>query len=273
MNANLPPLKIKEWLAQATKTLSAAGIPSARLDALLFLSDTLRQSKSWLLAHDDEPLHPAQLAALQSALEARRDRQPVAYIRGHQEFYGREFRVTPTTLIPRPESEEGIELLKSLQPLAGQTIIDVGTGTGCLAITAALELPSVRVIACDISPEALKVAAHNAQALKASVTFFKSDLLAAISQPVEVIIANLPYVDPSWERSAETEFEPSLALFAEHEGLALIYKLITQTTTKLKDSGALLLEADPQQHAAIAQAAVHAGFTVHAGRFWLECRR
>lgn len=240
------PTTIKQWLDEATQKLQAADIPSARLDAELLLADALGKDRAWLIAHGDES---APITAAPS-LERRVNREPIAYIRGHKEFYGRNFIVTPDTLIPRPETETIIELL---QPLVASSkrLIDIGTGTGAIAISAKLEYPALTVEATDVSPAALEVATQNASALGAEVTFSISDLLESVTDQYDIICANLPYVDRTWQVSVETHFEPDLALYADHDGLKLIEKLIEQSESHLLSSGFLLLEADPRQHDAI----------------------
>lgn len=240
---------IRIWLRDAADELANAMIPSALLDAEIILAHTLRKSRTWVHAHSDEALTARQLDIANARLQLRLDRVPIAYIIGHREFYGRIFKVTPSTLIPRPESEELVTLLKHYHPSG--TLIDVGTGTGCLGITAKLELPELRVILSDISRFALKVAEENAANLMADVTTIKSDLLQSVAVPLDVIVANLPYVDRSWDVSPETRHEPREALYAEKDGLALIYKLIRQAIRQLKPSGYIFLEADTRQHEAI----------------------
>lgn len=249
---------IRIWLRDAAEQLADALIPSALLDAEIILAHTLRKSRTWLHAHDDEPLSMRQLDIANARLALRLDRIPIAYIIGHKEFYGRLFKVTPSTLIPRPESEEIITLLKEYAPTG--TLIDVGTGTGCLGITAKLELPKLRVVISDTSRFALKVAEENARILDAEVIIEKSDLLADIAYPLDVIIANLPYVDPSWDTSPETRHEPEEALFARMHGLELILKLITQSQDRLRSNGLLFLEADVRQHQDIIDYADKRGF-------------
>lgn len=240
------------WLITATAQLAEAGVVTARLDSLVLLADALDKDKSWVLAHGDGDLPANILPDLQTKIAARAARQPLAYIRGVQEFYGRDFTVNPHVLIPRPETEMLIELLKEYRPAR---ILDVGTGSGAIAITAALELPGSHVEACDISQTALTITAKNAQILGAAVTFFESDLLANVTNNYDAIVANLPYVDSSWQRSPETNAEPKLALFAADGGLEIIKRLLAQTPDYLCSNGYLLLEADPRQHAAIIAAA------------------
>lgn len=245
-------MTIGEFLQQQTKSLSVVGITTPRLDVLVLLGDALKKDKSWILAHLDTQLNFLQLWKLRRQCAQHSKRVPLAYIRKKQEFYGRNFYVTPDVLIPRPESEAIIEIVKKYSPA---TLLDVGTGSGCLAITAALELPDCKVAACDISRRALNIAEGNNCSLGTDVTFVKSDLLNNIIGRFGMITANLPYVDESWERSPETNAEPALALFADDDGLALIKKLLIQAPRHLTPKGILVLEADPRQHAAIIAAA------------------
>jgi release factor glutamine methyltransferase len=271
MNANLPlkALAIKDWLRHAASQLTDVGINSAKLDAEIILAHTLRQSRTFIHAHDDEILSPRQQEIADARLQLRLDRTPIAYIVGHKEFYGRLFRVNPSTLIPRPESETIITLLKELtsqtaMPLDKTPVrlVDVGTGTGCLGITAKLEIPELEVSLVDISRHALNMAEINAKQLHADVAIIRSDLLLSYPMTADYIIANLPYVDTEWERSPETNYEPALALFADDAGLALIKKLIAETPLHLKTGGYLFLEADPRQHAAIITAAKAHGLSL-----------
>jgi len=248
------PLAINDWLTDATHQLVMAGIPSARLDSELILGHTLRKSRSHLHAHPEEIMSDRDTEIANARLALRLDRVPVAYIIGHKEFYGHQFYVTTATLIPRPESETLIELLKKVVPRNASLlpeklrVVDVGTGSGSLGITAKLLFPELDVALVDISRHALKVAEKNAKTLGADVTVIQSNLLSAYPFAATIIIANLPYVDPEWERSPETNHEPSEALFAGNNGKALIYELLIQTRDKLADGGSIILEADPEQH-------------------------
>lgn len=250
MTAANIPTSIQAWLRDSAEMLADAGITSALLDAELILAHTMRKNRTWLHAHNDEQLTERQLEIAHARLQLRLDRTPLAYIIGHKDFYGRLFKVTPSVLIPRPESEAIITCLRQYEPHAGR-LVDVGTGSGCLGITAKLEIPALDVTLTDNSRHALAVARENATRLHAHVDIIQSDLLSDTFGTFDGIIANLPYVDASWERSPETNCEPAEALFANNNGLALINKLIVQTGTALNNSGWLYLEADPRQHAAI----------------------
>lgn len=270
MNANLPPKTpvINDWLHQATIQLAGAGIGSAKLDAELILAHTLRKSRTYLHAHGEHMLEPRQYEIANARLDLRLDRTPVAYIIGHKEFYSRLFRVTPATLIPRPESETIITLLKDIVPknlhlpeTSAQKLVDIGTGSGCLGITAKLEFPELDVTLLDVSRHALTVAKRNSEELKATTTIVQSDLLSQYPFEADFIVANLPYVDRDWERSPETNYEPELALFASHQGLHLILTLIRQIPSRLVSNGYVLLEADPRQHRAIIEACASHGLS------------
>lgn len=185
-------------------------------------------------------------------------------------FYGREFLVTPDVLIPRPETEM---LIDAVLNLAGKAylpgmiparpklpkkcrILEVGTGSGCIAVSLALELPEAEITACDISEKALNVAQENAKGLGAEVEFLKSDLMTGVQGGFEVVVANLPYVDENWEwlDKKALSAEPEIALYAEDGGLALIKELILQASARKVPF--LVLEADPCQHKRIID---HAG--------------
>ncbi len=263
-------LTIHDWLTEAAQRLILAQIPSARLDAELILSHTLRKPRTWLHSHGDDPLDARQTEIANARLDLRLDRVPVAYIIGHKEFYGRPFKVTTATLIPRPESEALIELLKEVMPKNEALIqerplrlVDVGTGSGNLGITAKLLCPELDVTLIDASRHALTIAETNAESLHADVEALQSDLLSDYPFVADYIIANLPYVDPEWERSPETDHEPDSALFAANHGLALIFELIAQTKEKLAIGGKLILEADPEQHPAIKKEAARYGLVLH----------
>jgi len=269
MNENSLPqaLAINDWLADATRQLVFAEIPSARLDSELILAHTLRKTRSYLHAHPEEGLSDRSIEIANARLALRIERVPVAYIIGHKEFYGHQFSVTTATLIPRPESESLIELLKKVIPrnisLLNENplrLIDVGTGSGALGITAKLLYPELNVTIADVSRHALKIAEKNADNLEAEVSILQSNLLADYPFTANIIIANLPYVNPEWERSPETDHEPADALFAANGGKALIFELLVQTKDKLINGGSLILEADPEQHDDIISEAKKYGF-------------
>lgn len=254
-------MTIAAFLRETTTQLEAVGILTARLDIQVLLGHALKQNKAWLLAHGDEKIEAEKLAILREQVRRRLTREPLAYIVGRQEFYGRNFTVTPDVLVPRPETETIIEELKTLPLPDNASFLDIGTGSGAIAITAELEMPHLRTEACDVSEAALAIASQNAERLGAHVRFFASDLLEHADHTYDVIVANLPYVAHDWERSPETDFEPEIALFADDIGLELIKKLITQAPPYLNKKGFLMLEADPRQFTRIKKVAD--GFLSH----------
>ena len=253
---------ISEWLKIATKSLKTANIPSARLDAELILANTLRKNRTYLHAHPDEEIDPRRFDIANARLDLRLDRVPIAYILGYKEFYGRRFTVSPSVLIPRPESEDLISLFLELtaSEIAEKVLIDVGAGSGCLGITAKLERSNLSVILSDISKPALNIAEKNANALNVDVHIQQQSLLNGQLKPVDYIFANLPYVDKNWDVSPELQYEPDIALFAEDKGLKLILQLISQAPRCLTPEGLLFIEADPQQHNRIINEAMKNGF-------------
>ncbi|MBQ2638365.1 peptide chain release factor N(5)-glutamine methyltransferase [Candidatus Saccharibacteria bacterium] len=188
-------------------------------------------------------------------------KKPKAYREGVCDFYGREFLVSSEVLIPRPETEAAVDLVLRLAGKAylpgvkvppavlpsKPRILDVGTGSGCIAVTVKKELPEAEVWACDVSRGALEVARENARRLGAEVRFLESDLLSDVSGRFDVAVANLPYVDESW-RWLDKEalgYEPRLALYAKNEGLEVIFELLKQVKGR---TSYLIIEADPCQH-------------------------
>ncbi len=260
VNSQSQTLVIKDWLKSAVRQLSDIGIASACLDAEIILSNTLNKNRTYLHAHGNEVLDGRIIKITNKQLSQRLGRMPIAYIIGHKEFYGREFIVNSDTLIPRPESEDIITLLSRILPtktfgLPPTKLIDVGTGCGCLGITAKLEFPRLDVTLTDISEKSLKIARTNANRLSTDVSFLQGDLLLNFSARADIIIANLPYVDSAWKRSPETEYEPSLALFADKHGLSIIDRFIPIIHNSLNRDGHLIIEADPTQHEAIVKSA------------------
>lgn len=245
---------ISLWLREATKQLKDVGIESARLDAELILAHTLRKSRTYLHAHLDEAIDERRYDVANARLDLRLDRTPLAYIIGHKEFYGRRFAITPSVLVPRPESETMIEWLLEItaNEIASKKLIDVGTGSGVLGITAKLERPTLDITLLDIDIKALAIARKNATTMQADVYTKQGNLLDSQGFYVDYVLANLPYVDPAWtDTSPELRHEPAKALYASKEGLHLIYRLIPQLARWLTPGGIALIEADPTQHTAI----------------------
>ncbi len=251
---NSPCLSIAGFLAISTKTLSEAGIASARLDSELILAHILRRSREWLLAHDATALTQPQQQQARQLLLQRTQRQPIAYLTGRRDFYGHSFLVNEQVLVPRPESEVILAMLDELmQANHPRMVLDVGTGSGCLAISIKLAHPDLAVSACDISKSALLVARRNAARLLPSgqqIKFYQSDLLSdlPVGSQFDLIVANLPYLSPGQDGlSPELAYEPAIALYADDDGLSLIKQLITTAPAHLTPRGYLLLEMNTDQ--------------------------
>lgn len=251
---NSPHLSIADFLAISTKTLSKAGIASARLDSELILAHVLRRSREWLLAHDTDTLTQSQQRQARQLLLQRTQHRPIAYLTGKRDFYGHSFLVNEQVLVPRPESEVILAILDGLvQDNHLRAVLDVGTGSGCLAISIKLAHPDLAVSACDISESALLVARRNATRLLPSsqqVKFYQSDLLSdlPVGSRFDLIVANLPYLSPGQDDlSPELAYEPAIALYADDDGLSLIKQLITTAPARLTPGGYLLLEMNTDQ--------------------------
>jgi release factor glutamine methyltransferase len=238
---------ISSWITESSKILLSHGIKSARLDTEIILSSTLHRDRTYLVAHGELYLSKYLLKRLNKKIERRLNREPIAYIVGQKNFFGRNFIVSRSTLIPRPESEDIFEAINNIKLGYIKNVIDVGSGSGCLGITAKLEHPFFDITLIDISKRALKIAKINALRLDAKIHILHSNLLKSYFKTADLIIANLPYVDITWERSPETNYEPKQAIIARNGGLQLIKKLIIQASGKLTHNGYLILEADPCQ--------------------------
>lgn len=248
-------MTIKEWLQGATNQLADSDIKSARLDAELLLCYALNKDKTYLHGHGDENIDDKDIAKLDILLNRRLQHTPMAYILGYKEFYGRKFIVNENVLIPRPETEDLIDEVKRIAGFEKSLdVVDVGTGSGCIGITLSLEIPSATITLVDISQKALDLASKNSALHKTRVKLIQSNLLDKIRDKYDIIVANLPYVDKSWEVSKELAHEPIIALYAEKGGLDLINKLLKSVGKYLVTNGYLVLEADPEQHKPIIDA-------------------
>jgi release factor glutamine methyltransferase len=253
-------MTIAEWLVPAMIKLRGAGVDSPRRDCLVLLEDTIQKDRAWVVAHPEYELGEKFIPKLNELIKRRVSHEPLAYIRGKAWFYGRFFEVNPDVLIPRPESENFIELIKNLDP---EKIIDIGTGSGALAITAKLESPNTEVIATDIGSEALVIAQKNAATHSVEVQFVSGSLLEPLNNRQlsdSVIIANLPYVPESLVTSPEITQEPAEALFSGLDGLDH-YKLFWQQAAVLSNKPSyILIESLESQHKAVGDLAQQAGY-------------
>jgi len=237
---------IREALRSAAERLELHHVSNARLSAELLLAHCLSVEREYLYTHDERVLSDEESQALEDVLYDRINGVPLQYIVGRQEFYGRYFHVTPAVLIPRPETEHIVEAALELkEDTARPRILDVGTGSGCIAVTLALEIAGARVFASDISEAALRVASANASALGASVAFLCMDVLDAVEGPFEFIVSNPPYVrrgDMSRLQRDVREYEPHVALFSPEDELQVYRRLIAGAENLLEAGGHLLME-------------------------------
>jgi release factor glutamine methyltransferase len=249
-------MTIADWLTQATTHLKAADIETARLDTIILLEDCLAKDRAWILAHPDSQLSSTQTDLLKKLLKRRATHEPLAYVRGSCEFYAREFVLTPAVLQPRPESETIIDLLKnlvsnhSLKAHSGDVvrIADVGSGSGVLGITAALEVPNCLVELLEIDPEAARVAKMNVDKFTLNINVTLSDLLAGSSTLFDVLLCNLPYVPDGYQINRAALHEPKLAIFGGSDGLSVYRKLFDQIEKRTFKPLFILTEAFSFQH-------------------------
>jgi release factor glutamine methyltransferase len=266
-------VQLKQALTQGIAHLTANNVPSPRMNAELLLMFTLGSDRAYLYAHPERDLKSEEMTRYENALAERSRGMPAQYITGHQEFWGMDFIVTPAVLIPRPETEHVIETVLELQssasgarrpaagprtpavrafgnqgPGAGSRILDVGTGSGCIALALAKELHDAEIHATDISSAALEIARANAarHELDGRVHFREADLLAGFAEnSFDFIVSNPPYVGESEAEDVQLEvrkFEPRNAVFAGPTGLEVIARLVPQAHSALRPGGWLAME-------------------------------
>lgn len=253
-------MTINDWLKDTTQKLTSNGTESARLDSILLLEHVLVTPRATLLAHPETDLPATTLVKLDIALQQRLSGLPIAYILNKKEFYGRDFIVSSDVLIPRPETESIVEIAKDLL-LTSPKILDIGTGSGCIAITLALEIPKSKVTGSDVSDEALAVAKQNAKALGAQVTFLHANLLQGLgNKHFDLICANLPYVPDGIVTSVEITQEPSTALFSGADGLNHYKTFFVQIAESANKPTYIITESLEYQHQALKKLASLAGY-------------
>ncbi|HEX5395378.1 MAG TPA: HemK/PrmC family methyltransferase [Candidatus Saccharimonadales bacterium] len=267
-------MKLDEYFKSATKRLSGSGIGSSRLDVLILLEDALHKDRSWILAHPEAKLTASQLNKLEKQLDRRQKHEPIAYIRGFTEFYGRRFKVNRRVLEPRPESEAMIDLLKEITTTyhlpSTIAVADIGTGSGALGITAALELHNHNVDLYDIDASALAVAKHNCELHELRLKAAKRDLLRYSHKPYDVILANLPYVPNGWKINEAAAMEPRIAIFGGNDGLDVYRRLFEQLSHFSWKPIFVLTEALPPQHEKLAIIAAEKGLRLKSSRGFIQ---
>lgn len=259
------------FLAVAEGNLKAAGIEQPALEAAWLLEYVLGLSPLMQRLKLEREVTAAEWARVQALVGRRANREPLQYLLGTQEFCGREFRVTPAVLIPRPESALLVdETVRRCKANPSATVVDVGTGSGCLAVSVAAVLSTARVLAIDVSPEALAVARINMvqHDVTGRIECFCGDLLAPLSEAllanhVDVILANPPYIAEIDWMTLQPEvrcFEPRLALAGGRDGMDLYGRLLRQAPPYLKPGGALLMEVGAGQAASVCRQAEETGW-------------
>jgi release factor glutamine methyltransferase len=250
----------EDLVDDAAQILRGAGIEQAGLEARWLLARVLNISESSLLAHPNAAVDPADASRYRQAVRRRARREPFAYVVGERELYGRTFLVDRRVLVPRPETEtlveEALAVLKfrACMPDRPALVVDVGTGSGAIACVLAQELPRATVVACDISADALAVAALNRDrlSLRDRLHLVRGNLLDWLRQPADLVVANLPYIPSARVPTLMPEvadWEPRQALDGGPDGLDLVRALLTDARRVVRPGGTILLELDPEQMA------------------------
>jgi release factor glutamine methyltransferase len=269
MGAVRPADSLGDAIADATAKLSAAGVDAPKLVAQVLMAHTLGVPRaSVVTSSPTRLLQPYQFSAFRTFVARCVSGEPMAYVIGTTEFYGLEFVIDRRALIPRPETEHLVEMALARikanlpSPATQQTsskapVVDIGTGSGCIVVSLAVKLPEARLIATDISSDALVLATENARRHKVSsrIQFLRGDLLSPVPVRVEGIVANLPYVTTAeWERLPRNihDHEPRAALDGGPDGLTYIRRLLAQAAQRVKPDGWLLLEIGATQGPAVA---------------------
>lgn len=254
-------------MSTIAQALMAARGKLAAAEARLLLGHVVQRPAAWLLAHDDAELEEAQLLLFSSLCARRRGGEPIAYLIGKREFYGREFQVAPGVLIPRPETELLVDLALAKVGAGGTAtrprVLDLGTGSGCIAISIALECPQCEVVAVDASAAALAIAQANAARLGADVRFLIGDWFSSLfGERFDLIVSNPPYIATADPHLAHGDLmhEPPTALASGADGLDAIRTIVTESPGFLHPGGSLWLEHGYDQASTVRQLLLSAGF-------------
>jgi len=250
--------RIIDW---TTAHLKKYGSETPRLDTEILLAHARGCRRIDLYTRFDDLLNERERAAMRDLVRRRAQSEPVAYLVGHREFFALDFHVTPAVLIPRPDTETLVlELLDAAKPLAAPRILDVGTGSGCIAVAAAVNNRSAQITATDLSEAALAVARENAQSHQVldRIRFLRGNLFEPCGQegPFDVVASNPPYIADREKETLQNDvrrYEPHAALFSGPTGLEILFQIIDEAVSHLTASGALMLEISPEQAAAVAE--------------------
>jgi release factor glutamine methyltransferase len=256
---------VKEILQRSTSWLAGKGFPSARLEAELLLAHVLGVGRLDLYTASERPLERTEIDAYRTLLRRRAGGEPVAYLTGEREFYGLAFRVDPAVLVPRPETELLVDRARELRPA---TVLDLGTGCGCIAVACAVRLPEAVLVATDVSAEALAIAEANARRhdVAERIRFLPGDLFAplAAEERFDLVVSNPPYV-PEGQAEEVGRHEPRAALYAGADGLDLLRRIVAAAPDHLAPGGTLLAEIGEDQGGAVRALAEErfANVTIH----------
>lgn len=255
-------MKYREALTEGTEVLEAAGIDTARLDAWYLLENVCHITRQYFYLHDEEEIQSDEWQEYELAIRKRAERVPLQYITGEQEFMGMTFKVNPSVLIPRQDTETLVEeILKICKP--GDRVLDLCTGSGCIIISMVRNLPSIEAYAGDISRQAINVAKENAKLNQTAVVFEKSNLFEAFSGKFNIIVSNPPYI-PSGEipklMPEVRDFEPHEALDGLEDGLFFYRKIVAGSVEYLLDGGILCMEIGYDQGPAVTEMMKQFGF-------------
>jgi len=254
---------IGQWLTASYSALERVGVPSGRLDAELIVAHVTNHNRAWVLAHTDDVFPEAGARQAQTFLNRRLDREPLVHIIGKREFYGLDFEITPEVLTPRVETEQMVEWAVKYAP-QNSRLIDIGTGSGAIAVAIKNTRPDLDVTATEVSETALEVARRNASAHQADMTFVLSDLWQSIEGQFDTICTNLPYLkdEARSELMEEVKREPDVALFGGQDGLDIYRRFLTAIPERLIDGGFLFTECDPWQQPNLITEAAKVGLEV-----------
>ena len=260
---------IRGCLDVAIKFLEENHISGARLDAELLMGYTLDRDRPWVLAHDNDILLPHHIADFDSSISRRSKHIPVVHIIGTRDFYGLSLAITPDVLTPRVETEQMVIWAVSAAPINSR-LIDIGTGSGAIALAIGVNRPDLHITATEISSVALKVARANTKTHRVNLNLVTSDLWASVTGSFDTIVTNLPYLRDDADLMPEAKREPAIALFGGADGLELYRRFLEGIPAHLSPGGHLFTECDPWQHQSLIGVAAKVGLKpVQQGYFIL----